>query len=82
MWHMVYTPYSLIQTSVLHEMPVFAPNEYFWRHHWDSKEEKWVAYARAVRELMSAQGKFGLSDLSMEDKLIFKNVWHLKKSSQ
>jgi hypothetical protein len=32
----------------LHEMPVFEPNEYFWKHHWDGKEDKWKAYARAV----------------------------------
>ena len=31
------------------EMPVFEPNEYFWKHHWDGKEDKWVAFARAVR---------------------------------
>ena len=29
-------------------MPTFTPNEYFWNHHWDGKEEKWVAYARAI----------------------------------
>jgi len=51
------------------EMPDFKPNEYFWKHHWDGKEEKWVAYARAVRELMSAQGGFELSDCTLEDKL-------------
>ena len=33
----------------LHQMPVFKPNEFFWKNHWDGKEEKWVAYARAVR---------------------------------
>jgi len=22
----------------LYEMPVFEPNEYFWKHHWDGKE--------------------------------------------
>jgi hypothetical protein len=30
-------------------MPIFEPNEYFWQNHWDGKEEKWEAYARAVR---------------------------------
>jgi len=34
------------------EMPVFEPNEYFWANHWDGKEEKWQAYARAVRQVM------------------------------
>ena len=32
----------------LHELPVFEPNDYFWKNHWDGKEEKWFAYARAV----------------------------------
>lgn len=38
------------------EMPDFKPNDYFWQHHWDGKEEKWVAYARAVRTLMAETG--------------------------
>jgi len=41
-----------------HEMPDFKPNEYFWKHHWDGKEEKWLAYARAVRTLMAEAGGF------------------------
>jgi hypothetical protein len=34
-------------------MPVFSPNDYFWKHHWDGKEEKWQAYARAMQQLMA-----------------------------
>ena len=32
-------------------MPVFAPNEYFWKNHWDGKneEDKWKVFANAVR---------------------------------
>ncbi len=30
------------------ELPVFTPNEYFWEHHWDGKEEKWKTFARVV----------------------------------
>jgi hypothetical protein len=31
-------------------MPVFEPNDYFWANHWqEGKEEKWEAFARAVR---------------------------------
>ena len=41
-------------------MPVFRPNEYFWKNHWDGKEEKWVAYARAVRLAMSEASGIGL----------------------
>jgi len=35
------------------EMPVFKPNEFFWKNHWDGKEEKWVAYARAMRQILA-----------------------------
>lgn len=37
----------------VYEMPVFAPNDYFWANHWnEGKEEKWEAYARAIREII------------------------------
>jgi hypothetical protein len=29
-------------------MPVFEPNEYFWKNHWDGQEEKWRVFAKAV----------------------------------
>ena len=56
------------------EMPVFAPNEYFWANHWDGKEEKWKAYARAVRKIIAEQGGFELFDVDMEDKLTYKSM--------
>ena len=47
--------FALINLSIgsiwgfdIKEMPVFEPNEYFWKHHWDGKEPKWEAYARVV----------------------------------
>jgi hypothetical protein len=44
-------------------LPVFAPNDYFWKHHWqEGKEEKWEAYARVVRQIMSEVGSLKLSD--------------------
>lgn len=46
------------------KMPVFEPNDYFWKNHWDGKEEKWVAYARAVREIIAKEGGFGISNLT------------------
>ena len=63
------------------EMPDFKPNDYFWQHHWDGKEEKWVAYARAVRNLMAETGGFKLSELSLEDKLEYKNLVRGKSKS-
>lgn len=35
------------------ELPVFKPNDYFWEHHWDGKEEKWKVYARVIRKLIA-----------------------------
>jgi hypothetical protein len=36
------------------ELPVFEPNDYFWKHHWqEGKEEKWEAFARVVRQIMA-----------------------------
>lgn len=39
---------TIVWTYTLQEMPVFEPNEYFWKEHWDGKENKWETYARAV----------------------------------
>ena len=54
-------------------LPVFAPNDFFWKNHWqEGKEEKWEAYARVVREIMAKHGGFCLSDLTLDDKLAYK----------
>ena len=57
------------------ELPNFEPNDYFWKNHWqEGKEEKWEAFARAMREIMADVGGFKLSELSMEHKLEYKNL--------
>lgn len=56
------------------EMPDFKPNDYFWENHWDGKEEKWVTFARAVRNLMAETGGFKISNCSLEDKLEYKKL--------
>jgi hypothetical protein len=56
----------------LNEMPVFRPNDYFWQHHWNGKEEKWVAYARAMRIIMAEHAGMKLSDSKLDDKVDFK----------
>lgn len=58
----------------LYEMPVFEPNEYFWKTHWDGQEEKWVAYARAMQHIMAEAGGFEVSESRMEDMLEYKNI--------
>ena len=51
------------------ELPVFTPNDYFWKNFWnEDKEEKWEAFARVVRQIMSEVGGLKTSDLTMQDK--------------
>ena len=68
------SPFVTIHMKVF---PTFKPNEYFWKHHWDSSsgEQQWEAYARVVREeIMAPSFGFKLSDNRMEDKLVFKDI--------
>lgn len=69
---MVFVVQTVVSTVDYIELPVFAPNEYFWKHHWDGKEEKWQAYARAVRQIIAECGGFELYDIEMENKLEYK----------
>ena len=50
---------------IIKEMPVFKPNEYFWKHHWDPKsgEERWEAYARVMRNLIAEHSGCKLGNL-------------------
>jgi hypothetical protein len=62
-------------------LPDFCPNDYFWKHHWqEGKEEKWEAFARAVRDIISETSGLEKSDLQMEDKFVF--VKALKETSK
>ena len=75
---MVMNPYILMHIK---EYPVFKPNEYFWENHWQKdKEEKWEAYARAIRSIIATTFDFKLCDFSGEDKMEFKRqVFGYKK---
>lgn len=66
----------------VHEMPVFAPNDFFWANHWDGKEEKWVAYARALRNIMLEQGGFEDTECDMDDKKRYKELIRGKKTEE
>ena len=61
-------------------LPDFCPNDYFWKHHWDGKEEKWETFARAVRDIISEVSGLQKSDLQMEDKFAY--VKALKEASK
>ena len=72
--------YIIVNVDVL---PVFLPNDYFWKHHWrEGKEEKWQAFARVVRDIIAKQGGFGLSDCTMEDKFAFQSILKSQKNGK
>lgn len=64
------------------ELPVFTPNDYFWKHHQRKGEEKWETYARVVRDIMAKAGGFKLSEKSIEDKFKFKDLVYPHKAGQ
>ena len=43
-------PYASVKIATL---PVFTPNEYFFKNHQRVDEEKWETYARVIRDLMA-----------------------------
>lgn len=47
-WHYSFLVFSSIAGyATFIEMPVFAPNDYFWKKYWDGKDpaDKWKVYA-------------------------------------
>lgn len=51
---MLYTLTGFVTFTTLYEMPVFAPNDFFWQNHWkEGEEQKWEAFARVVREIIA-----------------------------
>lgn len=49
-------------TAHIKELPVFKPNEYFFKNHVKEGEEKWMAYMRVIREIMAENLGFKLSE--------------------
>ena len=62
--------------------PVFKPNEYFWKNHFDEKSglTKWDTYVKVIREeIMAKSFDLSLSDTLMEDKMDYKALLKGKK---
>ena len=83
LWYWTFiVPFQCIAYKAVNlEMPVFAPNQYFWDKYWDGKdpEKKWQVYAEAVREAMAEVGGYELSDSTMDDKQAYVDlVWGAK----
>ena len=56
------------------ELPVFKPNDYFFKNHQKEGEQKWETYARVVRDIMAKAGNLKTSELSIEDKFTYKEL--------
>ena len=56
LWYFVFYLNCLWCKVTVNFLPVFEPNDFFWEKHWDGKEPKWIAYARAVRLIMADFG--------------------------
>ena len=53
-------------------MPVFKPNEYFFKNHQREGEEKWETYARVIRDLMSQESGMKIMDVTIEEKFKYR----------
>mmetsp|Transcript_5650 Transcript_5650/g.8937 ORF Transcript_5650/g.8937 Transcript_5650/m.8937 type:complete len:94 (+) Transcript_5650:848-1129(+) len=79
-YYYVFLSYFIIPHLKIY--PVFKPNEYFWKHHYDENSglSKWETYAKVVREeIMAKSFNFHLSDISVEQKFEFKDIIKEKK---
>ena len=72
-----YVPYSRITK---YDLPIFKPNEFFFKHHQREGEERWETYARVVRDIMSEASGIPTLDVEIEDK--FEYLKLLKESGK
>ena len=73
-WYLIHTLQVVACVLTSYQLPVFEPNEYFWNHHWDGKEEKWLTYANVIRKIIADAGGFKISEARMEDKFEYKQI--------
>ena len=71
-WYSILLFHCIATGVILNELPVFAPNEYFWENHWDGKEDKWKLYANTIRKIIAEVGGLELHDATMEGKMELK----------
>lgn len=70
-------PYCTVKVC---EMPIFRPNEYFFKTHQGEGEERWETYGRIVREIISEGGDLPIAirpdgtEVEYRDKLEYKNL--------
>ena len=64
------------------ELPIFKPNEYFFKNHQKEGEDKAETYARVIREIMSKAGDLEMTDATAEDKYVYKSLVYNTKVSR
>ncbi|CDW73629.1 acyltransferase family protein [Stylonychia lemnae] len=72
-------PYTYCEIRI---MPVFQPNEYFSNFQVREGEEKWAAYARAVRKIMAESIGQRQTDQTLEMKFEYKNILYPNKGNK
>ena len=61
---------------------MFKPNEYFFEHHQQKDEERWMTYMRVVRSLMAKELGFKETQCRLEEKFAYKEVLYPGKGSK
>ena len=62
-------------------LPVFEPNDYFFKNQLKDGEERWEAYARDIRTIMADNSHLTLSNDNIEDKYEYKKLLFPKKKA-
>ena len=70
---------NLYCTATHKELPVFRPNDYFWKTHQRKDEEKWQTYARVMREIMAEVSGLPLEDQFIEQKFRYREILYPEK---
>jgi lysophosphatidylcholine acyltransferase / lyso-PAF acetyltransferase len=67
------TPYI---TLTIKEFPVFKPNEFFWKQHYDpaSGKQRWEVYADVIRNIIREAFDFKLTNMSLDEKLEYRRL--------
>jgi len=54
------------------QLPVFRPNEYFWKHHQREDEERYETYMRVIRDLLSEYSQIPKIEQDITEKFEYK----------
>ena len=78
--HHVLTCSAFFVTLNVYEMPIFRPNDFFWKNHQREGEEKWETYSRVIRDIISEGGDIPIakhedgSEIDIREKNEYKNL--------